>query len=100
GDRIRYEPVPEHRPTAADLQAYAGRYRSEEAEATWRFGPDGDALVLHRRFGETTRLEPLYRDVFEGGGVRYRFVRGSDGRVEAVSAILPRVWDMRFARLP
>ena len=99
GDVVRWEPVEDWSPTAAELAAYAGSYRSDEAEATYRIAVEGDRLVLHRRFGVRAELRPVYRDVFEGGGARFRFVRDDAGRVAQLSAIQERVWDLRFRRL-
>src|SRR6185436_613412 len=96
GDVVRWEPVEDFAPTAAQLAEYAGAYRSEEAEATYTIAVEGGRLVLLRRFGERDELRPLYRDVFEGGGARFRFVRDDAGKVAQLSAIAERVWDLRF----
>jgi hypothetical protein len=100
GDVVRWEPVEEFAPTAQQLAEYAGSYRSDEAEATYTISVEGDHLVLLRRFGGRDELRLLYRDVFEGGGARFRFVRDDAGRIAQLSAIADRVWDLRFRRLP
>jgi CubicO group peptidase (beta-lactamase class C family) len=99
GDVIRYEPVDDFTPSEAQLAEYAGAYRSDEAEATYVVAVEQGRLVLKRRFGRVDDMTPLYRDVFEADGSRYRFVRDAAGRITELSAIAERVWDLRFLRL-
>jgi CubicO group peptidase (beta-lactamase class C family) len=99
GDVVRFEAVEAFAATAASLAEYAGVFRSDEAEATYTMAVEGGRLVLKRRFGKSAELTPLYRDVFEGDGGRYRFVRDASGRVTELSAIADRVWDLRFRRV-
>jgi CubicO group peptidase (beta-lactamase class C family) len=99
GDVVLYEPVDDFAPSAAQLAEYAGSYRSDEAEATYVVAVDQGRLVLKRRFGRVAEMTPLYRDVFEAEGTRYRFVRDAGGRITEMSGIQDRVWDLRFLRL-
>ncbi len=87
------------RPSAADLEAYAGEYRSAELLTSYVLEVRGDELVArHFRTGEF-RLRPVERDRFQGqpfGDVR--FVRDAGGRVTAFTANSDRVRGLRFDR--
>ncbi len=49
---------------AADLDAYAGVYVSDEAETTLTAAVENHALVLKRRPATTITLTPIYADAF------------------------------------
>ena len=77
--------------TAAKLAEYAGEYRSEEIEATYRIATDNDHLVI-RIFGgpRLGTVEPTWRDAFglwgeDGGtdltGALFQFTRDGSGRI-------------------
>lgn len=86
-------------PDAAALASYAGRYDSDEAEASFVFEAENGTLILARRPGVRLPLRTLARDVFAlPGGERLTFHRGPDGRVGSVGLAGSRVFDMRFAR--
>jgi len=96
-----YERVEAAKPTAQQLQGYAGTYDSDEAETSMTVAIDKGALVLKRRPDTVIRLTPAYADAFTGpqiGAVIFR--RGGDGRVVAFSVVQERVWDLRFTRRP
>jgi CubicO group peptidase (beta-lactamase class C family) len=97
---VRIEPVGPFAPTASDLAAYVGTYRSDEAEATYTVAVQDGKLVLKDRWGEATPLAPQYPDVFDAQrGPTIVFRRGASGRVEGLSWSESRVWDLRFARV-
>ena len=87
------------RPSAADLKAYAGEYRSAELLTSYLVEVRGEELVArHFRTGEF-RLRPVERDRFQGqpfGDVR--FVRDAGGRLTAFTANSDRVRGLRFDR--
>ena len=87
-------------PAAADLQAYAGLYASDEGDAAYVVRPDGDGLILQleRRPHVRVTLKPSYLDSFEGEGVLARFQRDERGRVHTMRIGVPRVRDLHFAR--
>jgi len=89
------------KPTADELRPLAGVYASDEAETMLTVAVEGDALVIKRRPDTTFRLTPLYPDAFAAaqlGTIVFR--RDGGGRVNALSVIEDRVWDLRFARQP
>jgi CubicO group peptidase (beta-lactamase class C family) len=99
-DTMEYERVNPGNPTAAQLAAYAGEYRSVEAEAGFTALVVDGRLVLRQRADVVITLTPAYADGFSGpGGSVIRFVRGTDGRVRALTITVERVRNLRFDRV-
>ena len=98
-DDVRIEPVDGFEPTAADLAAYAGAYRSDEAEVTYWVEVEDGGLVLKDRYGDGQSLAPVYRDAFRQGGSTFIFRRDDTGRIAEASLSQGRVWDLRFERI-
>lgn len=98
GDSVRYEPVADFAPTAAQLAEFAGTYHSDEADATLTLEVAGGKLVLRDPAGSSAPLEPAYADAFSLGGGIIRFARGSGGRVTGLSVVSDRVWSLAFER--
>ncbi|HEY0035925.1 MAG TPA: serine hydrolase domain-containing protein [Longimicrobium sp.] len=99
GDTVVYDAVPPATPTAAELAAYAGEYRSAEAEVAVRVEVVDGKLVLRRRPDTVLELAPAYADAFLApGGVLVRFIR-QGGSVREMSIGMDRVRDLRFARV-
>jgi CubicO group peptidase (beta-lactamase class C family) len=89
-----------YRPTAAELQSFAGSYRSDEAETTFVVKVDGDALILTRRPDTVIRLRPTTGDAFAASSLgTVRFIRTPSGALE-LSVSEARVFDLRFRRQP
>lgn len=86
-------------PTAAELAAYAGRYRSEELEATYALRVRDGALIVERRGAPPQTLRPLTRDEFAAAGTTLRFLRGPGGGVTGFRLDLGRIRDLRFERI-
>ncbi|HEX5870473.1 MAG TPA: serine hydrolase domain-containing protein, partial [Longimicrobium sp.] len=100
GDTVMYEPTAAADTSAANLAAYAGEYRSDEAEATYTASVVDGVLVLKMRPDISIRLQPVYADGFSGpGGSLVRFIRGTDGRVQAFTLGTERVRELRFDRV-
>lgn len=93
----RVEPVT---PTLETLEAFTGRYVSDEAEATLDVAVDGERLVVRRRPGLVTPLTPVYADAFTGGLGWVVFCRDAAARVVGLSLSSDRLWDLRFTRQP
>jgi CubicO group peptidase (beta-lactamase class C family) len=85
-------------PAAADKQAIAGAYRSEEVGVTFTVGFAGDTLTVSPRAGDVAKFRPAYRDGFVGQGVVW-FERDARGRVTALHYSQSRVWDLKAAPL-
>jgi CubicO group peptidase (beta-lactamase class C family) len=103
GDTVRYTfmaPEP-WEPVTVDLQAFVGRYRSDELDVTYVAALAGDTLTLSMRPGITIRLRPTYADGFAAGGGRaVWFSRDRRGRVTTMHFGESRVWDLVLPKLP
>jgi CubicO group peptidase (beta-lactamase class C family) len=93
----RYERVATARPSPDELQAFAGRYGSDEAEVEFEVVA-GDQLLMRRRPDAVFTLRPLYADAFAAPGLGTVLFRRQQGRVVEMSVVSDRVWDLRFPR--
>jgi hypothetical protein len=96
---VRMEPVPPFAPMEAQSGEYVGRYRSDEAEATYRVFLEEGELTIENRWGNGRRLAPLYPDAFQAGGNTIIFRRDASGQITGLTLSQGRVWDLRFRRL-
>ena len=87
-------------PTAADLKAFEGTYRSEEIPATYVVKANGDTLSYSMRPGVTQRLTPTVQDAFARGANAVWFSRDNRGRVTAMHFSEARMWDLVIPRTP
>lgn len=99
GDTLRYEPVASFAPMPDELAVYEGTYTSDEAEATYTFETREGQLTMIDRYGRARPLRPLYPDAFDAGAWMLRFHRDDAGAITGLSAIAPRVWDLRFQKV-
>jgi len=97
---LTWRALPGWTPTAADLAASAGAYRSDEIANTVRIIVQNGHLVLSTRAGLEEPLTPTYRDHFESGGSAYSFTRDPRGRITALRIGESRMWDLAFTRQP
>ncbi|MFG0306877.1 MAG: serine hydrolase domain-containing protein [Phycisphaerales bacterium JB040] len=87
-------------PTAADLEAYAGRYFSEELETFYSLEVrDGTLTIVHRRF--ELALRPGAKHEFAGGYpiAEVEFEVDDDGRPVTLVASSGRTRGIRFERV-
>jgi len=82
---------------AGDLTAYAGMYQTP-AGAAIRISAEAGALMLGEPGGDSRRLEPIGRDLFElaelqfsSGLLRFLFVRDPAGRVIGLTRLGPQI---------
>ena len=101
GATTRYRRGQPYTPTAADLQAFAGRYRSDEVGAFFDMAPGKDSLMGRANDAPGAGLEfrPVDRDTFQLAGVILRFRRDKAGKVVAVDYSNPVVRNIKFTRL-
>ena len=99
GSVYTYARVPAAAPTVEQLREYVGTFASEDAEVMLKVELDGSSIVLKRRPDTTIRLSPLYADAFDSQLGTVVFRRES-GRVNALSVVQSRVWDLRFTKQP
>lgn len=87
-------------PTGAALEAFAGRYFSEELEAFYTLVVTGDSLILRQRRHDDVRLAPgNTTDSFSGRDLTFAFERDRNGVIVGFYVSNGRTRDVRFARI-
>ncbi|HWS53785.1 MAG TPA: serine hydrolase [Pyrinomonadaceae bacterium] len=102
GRTTRYRRAQPYAPTADDLQAFAGRYESDEIGSIFQMVPGKNGLVMRLEISPNVALElsPVERDTFEfGGRMTVRFQRDTSGKVLAFDYGHPAARNIRFTRL-
>jgi CubicO group peptidase (beta-lactamase class C family) len=101
GKVTRYRRAERYAPSAADLSAFAGGYKSDELRATLEVTPGSDALILRiNDSSENLELRPVDRDTFQRGMQTLRFHRDASGKVIAVDLMNPALRKVTFTRSP
>jgi hypothetical protein len=108
GEGLKAEPAPRPAaapqpalnppPSAAQLNAVAGTYWSEDAETMLVAAVDATKLVLRRRPNTTIELTAIAPDTFRGSMGTVTFLRNASGVVDALTVSQDRVWDLRFVK--
>ena len=100
GTTTRYRRAQPHTPTAADLQALAGRYESDELRAVFEMTPGANALTarVNEARSEGVPLRPVDRDTFQAGALTVRFRRDNAGKVVAFHFSTPALRNIPFTR--
>ena len=93
-----FERVAPAKPTAAQLRDYLGAFTSNDAETVLTAAIEKDQLVLKRRPDTIITLTPLYADAFRGSIGTVIFRRDASGKVNELSVVQDRVWDLRFKK--
>jgi hypothetical protein len=96
GAAVTFDRVEAFTPTSAQLEAFAGVYRSDEIEATYRIVVKDGGLRLERLKSNPSMLEPLVTDTFSGQPGVIRFTRDATGAVTGFVLEAGRVRGMRF----
>ena len=101
GDTTRYRRARPYTPTAAELDAFAGRYESDEIGTVLEMVPDNGGLVmrLYRTPDRALQIRPVDRDTFMLGMMTVRFLRDETGTVVGYDYSNPVVRNIRFTRL-
>jgi CubicO group peptidase (beta-lactamase class C family) len=95
-----YSRATPYEPSVAELQEYAGVYRSDEVDMPREVVVrDGKLVVRSLKSGEIPLL-PVSVDLFNGRGNRIRFLRDAQGKVTGASLSTFRIYNFRFARSP
>ena len=90
---------PSYTPARADLEAFQGRYQSDEADVVYDIGLVGRDLLVHRGTLFHTVLQPTAADTFRVAETTWVFLRDERGAVTGISLRGPRVFDLRFKRV-
>lgn len=97
-EAVTWEPIVPWTPGAAELDAYAGRYESDELDTTWRLvAVNGKLFVRHRGFPEEP-LSPTVEGDFSLEGVTLHFRRGPGGAVAGFTLDDGRVRGIAFEK--
>jgi CubicO group peptidase (beta-lactamase class C family) len=98
GAPVTFERVEPFAPSTAQLQAFAGAYRSDEIEATYRIVVKDGRLHLERLKSKSSMLEPLITDTFASEPGIMRFTRDATGVVTGFVLEAGRVRGMKFRK--
>ena len=100
GQTTRYVRAQPYAPTAADLQAFAGRYASDEIGSAFKVVPGKESLMVHLEgsSGKGSELRAVARDTFQISRVIIRFVRDKDGKVVGFDYSNPLIRNIRYTR--
>lgn len=91
-------PAATWKPTAAELAALVGDYRSEDAEVTLSVVLEDERLIMKRRPATSVRLTPTTTDHFTGPGIDLFFTRDAAG-TPVLHSRSDRAWDVPFTRV-
>ena len=87
--------------TTAEVAAMAGRYRSEELNASYELVGSGTRLVLHRPRAEADTLRPVDRQTLRGTGLTIRFAQPvTAGEAPGFTVDNGRARGLEFVRVP
>ena len=88
--------MPAFAPSAAELAAYVGTYRSDEVEPSFEIALKNGKLALVRLKAPTATLDPLFPDTFSTPAGVIKFTRDAQGRVTGFVLEAGRVRGMKF----
>jgi CubicO group peptidase (beta-lactamase class C family) len=94
----RWELQRPFKPDAAQLQAFAGDYTSEELGVTYTFYAEDGQLKLRFRPAQRVTLDPVFKDAFEADGTTIRFTRSANGTVDGLRVYAGRARNVRFVK--
>jgi CubicO group peptidase (beta-lactamase class C family) len=98
GKTTRYRRAAPYAPTAADLQAFAGRFTNDENRAVLEMNPAKQGLMVRFNEAQAFEFRPVDRDTFQLGGMILRFRRDQAGSVVALDYSNPLVRNIAFVR--
>lgn len=78
---------------------YAGIYRSDEADVTFRLEVIEGKLSASRRPGDLVNLRAAGHDQFNAGVRKYEFLRDRKGRITGFNVSGPRAYNIPFVKL-
>lgn len=93
-----FEPVESAAYAPAQLNEFAGEYRSEEVDARYTLAVKDGKLTLRMRSREMP-LEAVFADAFSGSGMIFRFTRAAGGRIDGFTVTAPRARRVRFDKV-
>jgi CubicO group peptidase (beta-lactamase class C family) len=94
-----YEPVTLWSPGPAELRGFAGRYTSEEVDATWTLTVEGDQLFIRHRGQPEDALRPTVDGIFVVRGMILAFQKDASGRVTGFTVNEGRARGIGFRKI-
>jgi CubicO group peptidase (beta-lactamase class C family) len=101
GNEITLDRLPDYQPDAETLQAFTGRYFSEELETFYEISAKDSLLIASHRNLEPIELSPVEEDNFTGDVFfmgEVTFIRGADGAVIGFTVSNGRTKGVQFDR--
>lgn len=89
----------EWEPGVEELEAFTGRYFSEEIETFYTIRLEEDHLVVDQRRMDEAEMTPGQEDEFSGGGLQFAFERDRNGQVIAFYLSNGRSRNVRFEKI-
>lgn len=101
GKTTTYRRAQPYAPTVADLEAFAGRYESDEIGSVFLIAAGERGLIVRLAHAPARALafRPVAPDVFQGGNQYLRFHRDETGNVVALGYSNPVLREVTFTRL-
>jgi hypothetical protein len=99
GKSFRFSRVSPYQPTAAQLEEFAGIFRSDEIDLPYELIVRDGRLVVRSSKTPDLPLVPVTTDLFVGGENRIRFTRDAQGHVSGALLNTARIRNFRFERL-
>lgn len=93
-----FDPVEAAAYAPAQLNEFAGDYRSDEVDVRYTLAVKDGKLVRRLRSDETP-LEPVFADAFNAPGMIFRFTRAASGRIDGFTVTAGRARRVRFDRV-
>ena len=93
---VRLSPPPAY--TGAELQAFVGRYASDELDTWSVIEAKGDTLRARTRWAAWATLQPIAKDRFGVAGARVQFERDRAGKVTGYRVSAGRMKNVGFVR--
>ncbi len=86
-------------PSADDLKALAGTYRSDELTATFEASPTKDGLNVRANYANTIEFKAAEKDTFQVNQSLIRFQRDRAGKVIGLEYTNPMLRKVKFTRI-
>ena len=101
GATFRYYRAKNYKPAATELNAFAGRYESNEMGSVLEIVPEKGGLLmrLYRNPAKGVQLMPVDKDTFMVGMMTVRFLRDKDGKITGYNYSNPVVRNIKFSRI-
>jgi CubicO group peptidase (beta-lactamase class C family) len=98
GKSFQFSRVSPYQPTAAQLEEFAGKFRSDEIDLPYELIVKDGHLVARSSKTPDLSLVPVTSDLFIGGENRIRFTRDAQGHVAGALLNTARIRNFRFER--